>query len=114
MHEFVGGARHSADIQPKHLLRKGPQRQGKLCRTSDAASFLYSKSWRPAQEASCFPQGCSLFSIPTQLRSASRLQHLRIGADGTVLRIERADLETLSAMPRLTFLSIAQVPASTE
>lgn len=61
------------------------------------------------EEASDFPQGCGLHSIPTQLRSASRLQHLRIGADGTVLRIERADLETLSAMRSLTFLSLAKV-----
>ena len=66
-----------------------------------------------AEVASDFPQGCGLHSIPSQLRSASRLQHMRIGADGTVLRIEPADLETLSAMRSLTWLSVAQVTAIT-
>jgi hypothetical protein len=66
-----------------------------------------------AEVAFDFPQGCGLHSIPSQLRSASRLQHLRIGGDGAVLRIEPADLETFSAMRSLTYLSLAKVIAST-
>ena len=63
--------------------------------------------------ASGLPQGCGLHSIPTQLRSASRLQHLRMGADGTVLRIVPADLDLFAAMRSLTHFSIAKARGST-
>jgi len=54
-------------------------------------------------------QGCGLFSIPAQLAAASRLQRLRIGDNGDCLNISREDLEVLSAMQALSFVSIAKV-----
>jgi hypothetical protein len=57
------------------------------------------------------PQGCDLHSIPAQLKAATRLRQLRLGADGNVLRIMPEDLQTLSAMRGLTFLSITKASA---
>lgn len=59
-------------------------------------------------------QGCGLHSVPQQLGAASRLQRLRIGSNGAVLCVHAQDLETLSALRQLTFLSIAKVSSAAD
>jgi hypothetical protein len=51
-----------------------------------------------------------MVSIPTHLRAATALQRLRVADEGAGLRITPADLDTLSALRSLTFLSVTQVP----
>lgn len=54
-------------------------------------------------------QGCALHSIPAQLGAASKLQRLRIGSNGSTMRIEAEALDTLAELQSLTFLSVAKV-----
>jgi hypothetical protein len=53
-------------------------------------------------------QECYLDSIPTQLRLATALRRLRIADEGAGLLITPTDLDTLSALRSLTFLSLTQ------
>jgi hypothetical protein len=53
-------------------------------------------------------QDCSLKGIPTQLGAATALRRLRITNDDASLRITLADLDMLSALRSMTFLSATQ------
>lgn len=53
-------------------------------------------------------QHCYLAVIPTRLRPATAPRRLRIADNGAGLLITSADLDTLSALRSLTFLSLTQ------
>lgn len=61
-----------------------------------------------SQAPSLLLQDCYLAVIPTRLRPATALRRLRIADEGAGLLITSADLETLSALRSLTFLSLTQ------
>jgi hypothetical protein len=59
-------------------------------------------------------QDCYLAVIPTRLRPATALRRLRIADEGAGLLITSADLDTLSALRSLTFLSLTQACSCTQ
>ena len=59
-------------------------------------------------------QDCYLAVIPTRLRPATALRRLRIADEGAGLLITSADLDTLSALRSLTFLSLTQAGSCTQ